>query len=265
MSDLHQNDAWPYVPPDVAPDCDAIVIAGDAGEEMSRKSIPWVAETFKRYGRPVIYVPGNHDFYRAHLQHEVTKARLVADHHGVILLATGQSTIINGTRFVGGTMWTDFDLGSFGHFAEMEAIKWMNDYRYIRTENYRKALPKDTAAAHVAQRYRIEQVLATRFDGPTVVITHHAPLERSLQKGKVETELDAAYASDLGPVIETYAPELWIHGHIHKCHDYVHDRTRIICNPRGYLITRRMHGRGESKPENEAFDPELVIEVTKRA
>jgi Icc-related predicted phosphoesterase len=264
MSDLHNHESWPYVPPAVAPDCDVIIIAGDAGEEMSRKSIPWVAETFKPFGKPVLYVPGNHDFYKAHLTHEVSKAQIVAQHYGVHLLATGQSLVIGGTRFVGATLWTDFDLGGYGHFAEMEAMRWMNDYRYIRAENYRKALPKDTASQHVAQRYRIEQTLAEPFNGPTVVVTHHAPLERSLQNGRVENELDSAYASDLSGLIEKYAPELWIHGHIHRNRDYIHDRTRILCNPRGYLLGNTMHGRGHKYPENEAFDPAMVIEVTRR-
>ncbi len=264
MSDLHYHDGWPYVPPDVAPDADVIVIAGDAGEEMSRRAIPWLAESFKKYGRPVIYVPGNHDFYHAHLIHEVRKGQLVAEHHGIHLLAIGQSVIIDGVRFVGATLWTDFDLGSYGHFAELEAMRWLNDYRYVRAENYRKALPKDTASAHVAQRYRIEQILAQPFEGPTVVVTHHAPLEQSLQNGRVENELDAAYASDLSGLVSTYAPEFWIHGHIHCNRDYVYDRTRVVANPRGYLLGATMRGRGRQYPENADFNPELVIEVAKR-
>lgn len=265
MSDLH-NWQWPYEPPAAAPNCDVIVIAGDSGEEMSRKSIPWTAETFRRYGKPVLYVPGNHDFYRAHLVHEIAKARLVAEHHGITLLATGQATVIGGTRFVGATMWTDFDLGRYGHIAELEAGRSMNDFRYIRFgADYRTALPKDIIDIHYEQRQRIEKLLAEPFGGPTVVVTHHAPLERSLQTGRQESPLDAAYASDLSELIERHAPELWLHGHVHVSHDYVHDRTRIVANPRGYLLGHVMQGRGHRYPENPDFDPLMVIEVTRRA
>ena len=107
-------------------------------------------------------------------------------------------------------------------------------------------------------------MLAERFNGPTVVISHHAPLERSLQTGKQECPLDAAYASDLSQMIEKYAPDLWLHGHIHTSHDYVYADTRIMTNPRGYLLGRRMHGRGELRPENPAFDSALIIEVEPR-
>jgi len=265
LSDLHHHASWPFEAPAVAPDADVIVIAGDATEELSRRAIPWIAETFNRFGLPVIYVPGNHDYYKANLTYEAAKAQLVADHHDLHLLATGQSVVIAGTRFVGATLWTDFDLGQYGHVAEFEAGRSMNDFRYIRFgAEYRKALPKDMIDAHYEQRARIEKILSQPFDGPTVVVTHHAPLERSLQTGRQEGPLDAAYASDLSDLIERYRPELWLHGHIHVSHDYIHDRTRIRTNPRGYLVGRMMHGRGDLRPENPAFDPKFVVEVDGR-
>jgi Icc-related predicted phosphoesterase len=265
LSDIHHHAGWPFEAPAVAPDADVIVIAGDVTEELGRRALPWIADTFLRYDIPVIYIPGNHDFYGAHLDFEVRKAQLVAEHHGIHLLATGQSVVIADTRFVGATVWNDFDLGRWGHFAEQEAIKWMVDYRRIRTgSDFRRALPKDTIAQHYAQRHRIEQLLSQPFDGPTVVVTHHAPLERSLQKGRAETELDAAYVSDLTEVIEKFQPELWLHGHIHVSHDYRHDQTRVVTNPRGYLLGHVMSGRGHRYPENPLFDPAFVIEVEPR-
>jgi Icc-related predicted phosphoesterase len=265
MSDLHHHASWPFERPAVAPDCDVIVIAGDSGEEMSRKAIPWTAEIFKPFGKPVLYVPGNHDFYGANISYEVRKAQLVAEHHKIILLAQGESIVIGDTRFVGATMWTDFALGDYGHIAELEAMKQMNDYRYIRYgSGYAKARPKEIIDIHYAQKARIEQVLATPFDGPTAVITHHAPLERSLQTGRQEGPLDTAYASDLSGLIDTYQPELWLHGHIHVSHDYMHGNTRIKSNPRGYLMGSQMKGRGRTWPENPAFDPGLVVVVESR-
>jgi len=266
LSDLHHHSSWPFEPPAVAPDADVLIVAGDAGEEMSRRALPWLAETFSRYGLPIVYIPGNHDFYRAHLTHEVTKARLVAEYHGIILLATGQSTVIGGVRLAGATMWTDFDLGKYGHFAELEAGRSMNDFRYIRFgSGYRKLLPMDVIDEHYSQRQRIKKILSEPFDGPTVVVTHHAPLERSLQTGRQEGPLDAAYASDLSEMIERHAPELWLHGHVHVSHDYTHADTRIVSNPRGYLLGNTMNGRGRTWPENPAFDPMLVINVERRS
>lgn len=265
LSDLHHHSSWPFEPLATAPECDVIIVAGDAGEEMSRKAIPWVAETFGRYGKLVLYVPGNHDFYCANLSFEVRKAQFIAEHHNIILLAQGESIVIGGTRFVGATLWTDFALGDYGHVSELEAMKQMNDHRYIRYgSSYSKVRPMDLIDIHHQHRSRIEQVLATPFNGPTVVVTHHAPLERSLQYGRQEGPLDAAYASDLSPLIDKYRPELWLHGHIHTSHDYTHGSTRVRTNPRGYLMGNTMMGRGRTWPENPNFEPELVIQVEPR-
>ena len=86
-----------------------------------------------------------------------------------------------------------------------------------------------------------------------------------MQTGRQEGPFDAAYASDLGEMIETYRPEIWLHGHVHVSHDYTHADTRIISNPRGYLLGSTMNGRGHRYPENPDFDPALVIEVERRA
>jgi Icc-related predicted phosphoesterase len=137
----------------------------------------------------------------------------------------------------------------------------MNDYKYIRAGSYQKARPLDTITEHIVQRTRIEQVLATPFDGPTVAVTHHAPLPNSLIGGQVQSELDAAYASDLSALIEQHKPELWIHGHIHRNRDYIHGSIRVIANPRGYLLGSTMRGRGHQYPENPDFNPALVVEV----
>jgi Icc-related predicted phosphoesterase len=265
LSDLHHHSSWPYEPPATAPDCDIIIVAGDTGEEMSRKALPWTAEFFCQYGKPILYVPGNHDFYGANISYEVRKAQLVAEHHRIILLAQGESVVIGGTRFVGATLWADFALGDYGHISELEAMKNMNDHRYIRIgSSYSKVRPKDLIDIHYQHRSRIEQVLARPFDGSTVVVTHHAPLERSLQHGRQDGPLDAAYASDLSSLIDTYLPELWLHGHIHTSHDYTHSSTRVRTNPRGYLMGAQMMGRGRTWPENPDFDPTLVIEVEPR-
>jgi Icc-related predicted phosphoesterase len=61
----------------------------------------------------------------------------------------------------------------------------------------------------------------------------------------------AAYASDLDAFIEQAQPQLWVHGHIHSSRDYRVGRTRVVCNPRGYVPFE----------PNAGFDPALVIEL----
>ena len=57
---------------------------------------------------------------------------------------------------------------------------------------------------------------------------------------------NAAFASDLSDVITRRRPAIWIHGHIHKFRDYMADKTRVICNPRGYSGERYTSGFRDS-------------------
>ncbi|MBE7246614.1 MAG: hypothetical protein INR63_16850 [Actinomycetospora chiangmaiensis] len=128
----------------------------------------------------------------------------------------------------------------------------MRDHRKIKrrllngeTNAFR---PSDAAIMHAAHLGQIRRVLETPFDGPTIVVTHHAPHPRSLLHGYPTVAIDGAYASDLSRDLEgPNSPDLWIHGHIHASRDYTVGRTRILANPRGRL------------GENLGFDPALVV------
>ena len=109
--------------------------------------------------------------------------------------------------------------------------------------------PQEALAVHEASRAFLEETLAEPFDGPSVVVTHHAPHPKSINERYALDPLNVAFASDLSEVILEGRPQLWLHGHTHTSSDYRIGATRIVANPHGY-------GR-----ENPAFDPSLVVEV----
>jgi len=47
---------------------------------------------------------------------------------------------------------------------------------------------------------------------------------------------------------------LWIHGHMHAASDYLVNGTRVVSNPRGYVMW-------DDSNENRDFKPGLVVEV----
>ena len=87
--------------------------------------------------------------------------------------------------------------------------------------------------------------------GCLLYTSHHLPSIRSVAPPYINDLSSAGFASHLDDLLG-YS-ELWIHGHTHTNFDYVANKTRIICNPRGYIV------RG--KPENLAFDSEMVVEI----
>ncbi|MEH2470516.1 Icc-related predicted phosphoesterase [Nitrobacteraceae bacterium AZCC 2161] len=250
FSDLHL-DAAVTKPIVLADAIDAVVVAGDTCQgsvqafEALRRIVPLEV--------PIIMVMGNHEFYRRAIHDELALAMARAREFNITLLEEG-TAVIGGVRFVGATLWTDYML--FGHSSMDLAIHaarlGMNDHLLVtlRKDSTQRFDPEDAQAMHWQSRAYLALVLATPFDGPSVVVTHHAPHPGSVHPRYQSDLLTAAFVSDLSDLITRYGPDLWIHGHVHNAFDYRVGRTRILCNPHGY-------GR-----ENPAFDPALVVEVT---
>ena len=102
LSDLHLEFA-PFIPPKV--DCDIVVLAGDI--HIGLKAIPWVKQHFAE--RRVIYVLGNHEYYRQAIPKHLHKLRELARMSNVHLLEN-EALTLDDLVFLGCTLWTDFDL-----------------------------------------------------------------------------------------------------------------------------------------------------------
>lgn len=246
-SDLHLE-FCAFTPPAV--EADAIVLAGDIG--LGAKGILWAGRAFPE--TPVIYVVGNHEFYGSSIQATWDDLRRACPPN--VYLLENESVVIGDTRFLGCTLWTDYALfGTYTQLGSMdEAAGSMSDHIRISTRDggsKRSFEPRDALATHVRSRRWLQEELATGQAANTVVVTHHAPHRNSVAAEHTTDLLSAAYASNLDPLMGKAA--LWIHGHMHKSLDYRVDGTRVVCNPRGYRLSR-----GEM--ENRDFDPAFVIE-----
>lgn len=245
LSDLHLEFGAFHVPPVTA---DVIVLAGDIG--IGAKGMRWAAKVFP--DKPVIYVAGNHEFYGSNLQ--VVMEELERAQTGQVHYLEKRSIEIGGVRFLGCTLWTDFQVFGQARQAEVmaQAGEAMNDYARVsfgRGKDKRKLLPADTLALHVESRNWLERELAKPHSGPTIVVTHHAPHPQSMLLETEGDPLSAAYVTNLSSLMGK-AP-LWIHGHVHVSLDYAVSGTRVICNPRGYVRFG----------ENCDFQPGLVVEI----
>lgn len=267
LSDLHV-DVCPYEVAD-ATGCDVVIIAGDVAERLSSHSIEWLAREIRARGWRVIYVPGNHDFWKTRYAAEIDRARAAALEHGIDLLVDGDVVVIDGVRFVGATLWTDYQIAGTQAVSMREADDrgtGMRDHRRIRwADGTWRFRPTEALQEHRRHRAAIEAALEIPFDGPTVVVTHHAPHPASLKAGEATRPVDASYASDLTDLIERHRPALWVHGHVHASRDYVVGETRVVANPRGYVVTTGYGKRRTTEIENPAHDPALTVEVGRRA
>lgn len=251
LSDLH-NEFFDVPPPLDVPDADVCVVAGDVSNKGGERSLAYLAEQVGRF-MPVVFVAGNHEFYRGSVVeglHYMRSARLPNVH-----FLEDDMVVLDGVRFLGCTLWTDFELGGSQAWNSHAAESLMNDYKAAslrKHPTWQRLQPRHTIEMHHRSRRFLEDALRMEFDGPTVVVTHHAPHPKSVHPRFEGSTLNAAFASDLTELLEADGPELWVHGHMHDPSDYRVGNTNILANPRGY------HN------ENSRYNPTLVVEVERR-
>jgi predicted phosphodiesterase len=230
-------------------DCDVVVFAGDVasgakGLQRMRQDYP-VQE--------IIYVPGNHEFYRLDRVKALAGMRVIAKSLGIHLLDNDE-LILGSTRFLGSTLWTDFELFGVDEkpYAMQEGRYYLNDFKLIQ-EGDKLFTPQRSIELHRESVTWLEQQLNREVAGvkATVVVTHHLPSMSSVSSRYRNSLLSACFASNLNHLLGK--SQLWIHGHTHDSFDYELNGTRVICNPHGYQTFNGI--------ENSDFDPLKVVEV----
>jgi Icc-related predicted phosphoesterase len=215
LSDLHREFGHITLPKVAA---DVVVLAGDI--DRGTRGVSWARMAFPDV--PVLYVAGNHEHYDERIGRLHEKLREAAAGSNVRILEN-ESFELNGYRFFGATLWTDFNLLG-DRFTAMTAAgskeRGMNDYRKIRRQDAGRLQPKHTAMLHADSRLALTQFLAGGDPARSIVITHHAPSIQSLPEQKQSEPISAAYASNLEDLITAKGPALWVHGHIHRPRDY---------------------------------------------
>jgi predicted phosphodiesterase len=249
LSDLHLSLGSLPLPQNEA---DVVVLAGDIARPT--EAIAWASG----FTKPVLYVPGNHEFYGGSIAGTVAELKRLSTGSRVRVLDDDEVTI-EGVRFLGSTLWTDFKVAGEGEkqaAAMREAQRFMRDFSRIRLGES-PFTPEASAVLFAQHAAWLAARLAQPRPGPTVVITHHAPSRRSIHPRFADSPLNACFVSDAERLVAASGAALWIHGHTHDSFDYVVNATRVLCNPRGYAKN--------GLNENPSFDANLTVELSRPA
>jgi len=271
LSDLHLE-VHPQFAPEPAPDADLLVLAGDIGSYQNDSQVAGDNFGLERFSplpqwggwpTPVVFVPGNHeydmqDFDAAHERLLRTCDRLWLER---------ETLELDGVRFVGTTLWSDFDA-----LADHEQCTDLTRRLRLRQKAFRAAnfyLAKTgttrAGAPWLAEPMReqalachawLEEALARPFDGPTVAVTHFAPSLRSADPRYGLAPGTAGFCNALDHLLPRAT--LWLHGHLHAPSDYTVQgqqtdgtpwQCRVVANPLGYA----------RKNEQAFFRPQCCI------
>jgi hypothetical protein len=283
LSDLHLevHPHWVATP---APGADLLVLAGDIGSYQPGSLLLdndfGLARFSPRNGwpTPVLFVPGNHeydgmDFDVAHARLQETCERLDITwlereiFSWPVARDKGRPTRApKPVRFVGTTLWSDFDaLGPTDTAAKPPATGLLTQQLKARDKAFRAAnyYLKKTGSTRfelpmLAEAMReqalacqdwLEKTLADPFDGTTVVVTHFAPSLLSADPRYGHTPGTAGFCNALDHLLPR--AQLWLHGHLHAPSNYVKDGCRVMANPLGYA----------RKNEQSAFQAAACIEL----
>lgn len=262
LSDLHLE-AHPALQIAPAPGADLLVLAGDIGSYQTGSLLQDPDFGLGRFSpragwpTPVLYVPGNHEYDGLEWAPTRTRLQATCDRLGISWLE-GEVQMVGGIRFIGSTLWADFDAlvppaGSLREqlAARDKAFRAANFYlrkHSALVQGERLLAEQLREVALDCQRW-LRQVLATPFDGLTVVVTHFAPSLRSADPRYGLVPGTAGFCNALDDLVAQ--ADWWLHGHLHCPQHYTVGRCRVRANPLGYA------GKGEQA----AFRPDLVLDL----
>ena len=278
LSDLHLE-SNPHFMARPAPGADVLVLAGDIGSYqngsqlvtlgisdfgLARFSPLPLAQGGAAWPTPVFFIPGNHEYDGLDFDETHTRLRATCERLGIVWLER-ESVVLQGVRFVGCTLWTDFDAltterAFTGDVTLAEQLKLRD--KAFRAANFylKKNHSLRDGAPLLADAVREEglksqawlrQALAAPFEGNTVVVTHFAPSLRSADPRYGLTPGTAGFCNALDDLLPQ--AQLWLHGHLHCPIDYTVAGCRVVANPLGYA----------RKGEQAAFKPDLLIEISR--
>ena len=262
LSDLHLE-TQPELKFPPAPKAELLVLAGDIGSYQPGSRLPGDDFGLDRFAPargwpvPVLFVPGNHEYDNLDFDAAHARLRETCERLGITWLER-EVRVLNGIRFVGTTLWSDFDALAAQAPDVTQALKQREkafraaDFYLPKTGATRRGQPllaEGWRELGLASQAWLRDALAQPFAGPTVVVTHFAPSLRSADPRYGISPGTAGFCNALDDLLPR--ARVWLHGHLHCRHDYLAEGCRVVANPLGYA----------RKGEQEGFRPDLVLDV----
>lgn len=232
----------------VMKNADVLVIAGDFTVAKSLEKLEGFARSAEK---PILFVAGNHEYYGGVVENVNERLEEMSAKIPNFLFLNNKCVQIGNVRFAGSTLWSNFDL----HHNPVEFTRsiglWINDFALIRKSTTHRFSPTDCWRLNEVSRHFLKNIITrtnANRDSKTVIVTHFCPSPKSIHSRYKDDPMTPYFCCNCEDYMLSNVP-LWIHGHTHQSIDYVHNRTRVIANPRGYY------------GGNKRFNGQLLVEI----
>lgn len=221
---------------------DVLVLAGDIVSARTINRLECIRELVE--DKPIIYVPGNHEYYRGSIKGTNADLQAMCERWN-IHLCNRRTVEIDGVHFIGATGWSDLE--SFNDipegFKRLEA-SGITDFRVIEghTVDAMIELAKGDKAF-------LESELERLVDHKVVVVTHFSPTEHHGNERFDVSPISSYFSNNWVDLMYNYQPSAWIYGHTHGNVVGKVYNTDVICNQKGY------------GNENPHYNPNMVYDL----
>ena len=277
LSDLHLE-THPHFTATPAPGADVLVLAGDIGSYQEGTMLADDDFGLARFSPlpqyagwpvPVLFVPGNHEYDAQDFDAAHARLRSTCERLGIVWLER-ETVLLQGVRFVGTTLWSDFDALADNEGSPDTTRRLRHRDKAFRAANFylRKTGGTRAGEPFLAEPMREESLACQAWlrtalaepwaGGPTVVVTHFAPSLLSADPRYGLVPGTAGFCNALDELLPH--ADLWLHGHLHAPSDYTVQgaradgspwRCRVVANPLGYA----------RKGEQVSFKPVATVTV----
>lgn len=243
----------------LSPEADAYAFVGDIHAYPERALYFWMKVKEAAGDKPVLFVPGNHEYEGQDVEKAKALLQEVSQEAGVTLLDKGVyewKAADETVKFYGLTLWSNFKSQgpAYQEEAKSAAKLFIGDFSTVFYQG-RTISPDLLEKWHEDEVAWLSQALEAERNTPvkTVVLSHFAPFLGSLSPIFQKDLSSAFFVNDLEFQLGGKA-DVWCHGHTHSSFNYDCLGTRVYCNPRG-------HGRTFNLDPNLEFSREFLIEV----